>query len=96
MSQYLRDRRRAAAKRKTEGREKMQDELDELQRRIENGMRASWLRRLDERQQRLVANARLYSGNDPAGMPGHQLALIIAKLADMLDEFEPVKALDKH
>jgi len=74
----------------------VQNELDKLQKRIEDGMRPSWLRRLDERQQGLVANARLYANNDPAGMPGHQLALIVAKLADMLDEFEPVKELDKY
>jgi hypothetical protein len=67
----------------------MQSEIEELQKRIEKYTQANWLRRLDERQRRLVANARLYAANDPAGMPGHQLALIVAKMADMLDEYEP-------
>lgn len=39
----------------------------------------------DERQRRLIEDCQIYAQNDPAGMPGHNLALIIAKFADLLD-----------
>lgn len=41
--------------------------------------------KLDERQRRLIANCRDYALNDPAGVPGHNLMLIIAQMAEMLD-----------
>ena len=47
-----------------------------------------WLNRFDERQRRLIANARQYADADPAGLPGHQLMLIISKLSDLLDAYE--------
>ena len=46
----------------------------------------AWYEHLDERQLRLIANCRNYSKNDPAGVPGHNLMIIIAKLAELLDE----------
>lgn len=39
----------------------------------------------DEREWRLVGNCRVYAKNDPAGLPGHNLMLIVAKMADLLD-----------
>ncbi len=36
-----------------------------------------------ERQKRLIRNAQLYALNDPAGLPGHNLMLII----DTFDQF---------
>lgn len=39
----------------------------------------------DERERRLIANCRGYGRNDPAGLPGHNLMLIIAKMAEILD-----------
>jgi hypothetical protein len=47
-----------------------------------------WLAEFDERERRLIDNCRTYAANDPAGMPGHGLALIIARMADLLDELE--------
>jgi hypothetical protein len=48
----------------------------------------SWRDDLDERDRRLIANCEAYAQGDPAGMPGHSLALIIAQLARLLDELE--------
>jgi hypothetical protein len=46
-----------------------------------------WLREnFDERQRRLIYNCRAYANSDPAGLPGHQLMLIVSKMADLLDE----------
>lgn len=39
----------------------------------------------DERERRLIANCRDYGRNDPAGLPGHNLMLIVAKMAEILD-----------
>ena len=44
-----------------------------------------WRDRFTERELRLIANARNYAEHDPAGLPGHDLLLIIARLADTLD-----------
>jgi hypothetical protein len=41
---------------------------------------------LDEREQRLVANCCAYAEGDPAGLPGHDLMIIIAKLIAQADE----------
>jgi hypothetical protein len=37
----------------------------------------------DERQRRLIDNCRAYADSDPAGLPGHQLMLIIAQFDAM-------------
>lgn len=37
---------------------------------------------LSERELRLLANAIIYSENDPAGLPGHNLLVLLAKLAE--------------
>ncbi len=38
-----------------------------------------------EREIGLTKNCRVYSANDPTDLPGHDLMIIIAKMADMLD-----------
>ena len=45
----------------------------------------TWRDRFTERELRLIANARTYAENDPAGLPGHNLLLIIARLSEALD-----------
>jgi len=45
-----------------------------------------WLRFFDRRQRRLIGNCCDYARSDPAGMPGHNLALIVAKMSDMLND----------
>ena len=70
--------------------QEQKDKLEEIRQhmfakdfeRLKLGWRASF----DERQRRLIDNCVLYAAKDPAGMPGHNLALIVAKMAAMLDE----------
>ena len=45
----------------------------------------NWRDRFTERELGLISNARTYAENDPAGLPGHTLLLIISRLADTLD-----------
>lgn len=59
-------------------------EFERIKRAAEERL-SSWMSRFDERQQRLITNARIYAQNDPAGLPGHQLCLIIDKMAELLD-----------
>jgi hypothetical protein len=47
---------------------------------------SEWLSEFDERQRGLIANCRVYAQNEPAGLPGHNLAIIIARMAGLLDE----------
>jgi hypothetical protein len=47
-----------------------------------------WKKLFDDRQNRLIDNCVEYADGDPAGLPGHQLMLIIAKMADILDDAE--------
>lgn len=44
----------------------------------------NWKDRFTTDELQLIANARLYAENDPAGLPGHNL-LLVARLADTLD-----------
>ena len=44
---------------------------------------------LTEREVRLIQNAIAYANGDPAGLPAHNLMLIIAKLRDILDDVYP-------
>lgn len=37
-----------------------------------------------EREIRLIDNCKVYAANDPAGLAGHNLMMIIAKLSDLL------------
>ncbi len=43
-----------------------------------------WQRLFDERQLRLIENCKAYGENDPAGLPGHNLMLIIHKMEGIL------------
>lgn len=45
-----------------------------------------WLQRLDNRQQEQIRFSRVYANNFHHGADGHNSMMIIAKLADMLDE----------
>lgn len=38
----------------------------------------------DEREFRLIRNAMIYAQNDPAGLPGHKLMLVVDKLCAFL------------
>lgn len=39
---------------------------------------------LDQRQENLIQNCITYANNNPAGMPGHNLALLVAAMHDEL------------
>ncbi|MCO5181535.1 MAG: hypothetical protein M9896_15950 [Candidatus Promineofilum sp.] len=45
-----------------------------------------WRELLDEREVRLINNCKTYKNDDPAGLPGHNIMLIVAKMADLLDQ----------
>lgn len=59
--------------------EKMQEEE-----RVAAEYEAFVLEHFSERELRLIENCRNYADNDPAGLPGHNLMIIVAKLADMV------------
>jgi hypothetical protein len=40
--------------------------------------------KFEEREIRLIENCRTYAENDPAGLPSHNLMIIIAKLSSLL------------
>lgn len=46
-----------------------------------------WKEHFDERQQRLIANCVTYAKNDPAGLPAHNVMVIVAMMADLLDRY---------
>ena len=48
----------------------------------------AWARLFDDRQRGLIFNCRMYAESKPSGLPGHQLMLIIAQMAAMLDRME--------
>jgi hypothetical protein len=48
----------------------------------------SWYDQFDERQKKLINNCRRYAESEPAGLPGHNLMLIIAGMSKLLDERE--------
>jgi uncharacterized protein YeeX (DUF496 family) len=60
--------------------------LEELSNRLEKRRSDSWRRFFDERQRRLIINCSNYAVSDPAGLPGHQLMLIVSKMTDLLDD----------
>lgn len=41
-------------------------------------------RPLDDRERRLIQNCKDYANGFPAGLPGHQIILLVAKLAEKL------------
>ncbi len=66
-----------------------QDEADELFCRRYGGEEVKqWHRNFDERQQALIRDCGRYSTGDAAGLPGHNLVLIVAKFSDMMDTME--------
>lgn len=54
--------------------------------------RAMWARTWDgdysDRERALIKNCELYAANEPAGLPGHRLMLIIARMAADMDQME--------
>ena len=48
--------------------------------------RPHWAAGLDDRQWGLIQNCRLYAANQPSGLPGHQLMLVVAILAGRLED----------
>ena len=44
-----------------------------------------WLEQFDERQKGLIHTCRQYVTDGAPGLPGHQLMLIVAKMAALLD-----------
>lgn len=44
---------------------------------------------LDDRERSLVNDCVRYAQGDAAGLPGHNILLIIAKMADLLDRLDP-------
>lgn len=42
----------------------------------------------DERQRALIHNCQTYAQDNPAGVPGHNLMLIIAKMSTLLTKYE--------
>lgn len=44
-----------------------------------------WIGQFDERQQGLIHSCRQYVTDGAPGLPGHQLMLIVAKMAALLD-----------
>lgn len=54
----------------------------EANKRIELVMREMF----NEREARLINNCQKYAHNDPAGLPGHNLMIIVSKLLFLLEE----------
>jgi hypothetical protein len=55
---------------------------------MEDTLPPQWFKQLDERQQHEVRFAQLYADTFSHGTDGHNRLLLIAKMADMLDEQE--------
>lgn len=55
-----------------------------------------WHDEFDKRQLRLIKNCQSYVLNDPAGLPGHQLMLIVTKLVSkLIGVEEPERSVDR-
>ena len=69
---------------------------------LKNALRTSNIgvmsKKLDARELRLVRNCLVYRDEDPAGLPGHNLMIIIGKLIDMLnlDEKDLTALIDQQ
>lgn len=48
-----------------------------------------------ERDRRLIYNCEVYAANDPAGLPGHNLMLIVAQLDEFIGELLPLLGDDE-
>jgi hypothetical protein len=51
-----------------------------------NRREKDWLDTFTEREQGLIRNACAYADGRPAGLPGHNLMIIIGKMRDLLVE----------
>lgn len=47
-----------------------------------------WADAFDKRQGDLIRSCRQYTADGAPGLPGHQLMLIVAKMAELLDKAE--------
>jgi len=65
-----------------------QDERDQLLRELTDASGMAWQTGFSGRDLRLINNCSVYALHDPAGMPGHNLALIIAGMRGRLDALE--------
>lgn len=45
-----------------------------------------WQATLDDRQNALIRDCQRYASGDAAGLPGHNLMIIISKMAQLLDQ----------
>src|SRR5690606_34290364 len=48
-----------------------------------------------QRELRLIANARTYADNDPAGLPNHDLLMLVARLSEALETLPPPEVSPK-
>lgn len=66
--------------------EELEQVMTELKSALEQQSKADvrWHGVFTEREQRLIANCQLYAANNPSGLPGHNLMIIIDKLSKML------------
>lgn len=48
-----------------------------------------WQSYFDSRQKKLIENCKTYAANNPAGVPGHNLMVIVAIMARILDDDDP-------
>jgi hypothetical protein len=63
---------------------KMREALDQIEKCAQE--KSNPVNTFDEREKRLILNCVDYAKNDPAGVPGHNLMVIIAKMANLLYE----------
>lgn len=45
----------------------------------------NWQDNFDERERRLISNCVDYATSDPAGLPAHNIMIIVAKMVKLLD-----------
>lgn len=67
---------------------------EKLAARLEEELPSKNLPKFTAREIRLIDNCKLYAMSDPAGLPGHNLIIIIAKLSDLLIGNELEEATD--
>lgn len=51
-------------------------------------MSEKWAEIFGERDRRLIDNCINYRNQDPAGLPGHNVMIIVANMADILHRYE--------
>lgn len=55
-----------------------------------------WTSHFDDRERRLINNCVDYSLNDPAGLPGHNIMIIVAKMVRLLNQLTADNAAEEH